>query len=214
MSIIDPNLEEYIQDHSSEEPELLKKLNRDTYANVLMPRMVSGHVQGRLLSLISKILQPKSILEIGTFTGYSAICLAEGLAPDGHLYTIDINDELEEMVNKYIEEAGMRNKITNLYGKALELIPSLNIKFDLVFIDADKVNYLKYYTQVKEKLNPGGVILADNVLWSGKVTEDVHSANKDTKAILEFNKVVREDEEMEKVILPLRDGLTLIRKKS
>jgi caffeoyl-CoA O-methyltransferase len=211
MSIVNPDIEKYIEEHASEEPAVLKKLSRETYARVLMPRMLSGHVQGRLLSLISKMIQPEHILEVGTFTGYSAICLAEGLKEGGTLHTIDVNEELEDMVARFIEEAGMKSKIRQYIGNALEIIPGMEQKFDLVFLDADKQNYIKYYPIIKEKLNPGGVILADNVLWSGKVTE-AEKANKDTRAILEFNAAVKNDPEMESVIVPLRDGLTLIRK--
>lgn len=213
MSIVDPAIEKYIQDHCSEEPDALKALERETFLHVLMPRMLSGHVQGRVLSLISKMINPKQVLEIGTFTGYSAICFAEGLAQGGLVHTIDINEELEELVAKFVEKAGMQNQIKQYIGNALEIIPAIDEVFDLVFIDADKINYLPYYEMVLPKVRPGGFILADNVLWSGKVTEEAVKPKKDTQAILDFNRFVADDTRVEKVILPLRDGIFIIRKK-
>jgi len=212
MEILDAEIEKYIEQHTSEEKEALKQLNRETYLNVLMPHMLSGHVQGVFLSLFSKAVQPKTILEIGTFTGYSAIALAEGLTQDGVLHTIDINEELAEMVAAYIEKAGLKNKIKQHIGNALDIIPTLDLQFDLVFIDADKKNYFNYYTLVKDKVAKGGIILADNVLWKGKVVETASKTDKDTKVLMEFNKAVAEDPEVEQTILPIRDGLMLIRK--
>lgn len=213
MEFINEELENYAQMHSSDESAILKKINRDTYANVLMPRMLSGHLQGRFLSMISSMVKPKNILEIGTFTGYSAICLAEGLSEDGKLYTIDINEELEDKVRSYFEEAGLSKKIAYYIGDALQLIPKLEVNFDLVFIDADKINYAAYYNQVFDKVNKGGFIIADNVLWSGKVIGvEGKKADKDTQALMDFNDMVYNDARVEKVMLPLRDGLTIIKK--
>lgn len=212
MSIVNPDIEEYIKSHCSEEPRVLKELDRETHLRVLMPRMLSGHVQGRVLSLLSHMISPKNVLEIGTFTGYSAICFAEGLQEGGLVHTIDINEELEEQVHSFICRAGMTEKIRQYIGDAMEIIPRMDIEFDLVFIDADKVNYLNYYNLVLPKLRPGGFILADNVLWSGKVVEQ-GSVRKDTQAILDFNKMVAEDTRVDKVILPIRDGIQIIRKK-
>jgi len=212
MSIVNPEIEEYIKNHCSEEPYVLKELDRETNLKVLMPRMLSGHVQGRLLSLLSHMISPKNVLEIGTFTGYSAICFAEGLQAGGLVHTIDINEELEEQVSDFIGKAGMSDKIRQYIGDAMEIIPAMDIEFDLVFIDADKINYLNYYNLVLPKLRSGGFILADNVLWSGKVVEQ-GSIKKDTQAILDFNKTVAEDTRVDKVILPVRDGIQLIRKK-
>ena len=211
MEFINEELEKYAQAHSSNESPLLQKINRDTYANVLMPRMLSGHLQGRFLAMISGMVKPKNILEIGTFTGYSAICLAEGLAEDGKLYTIDINEELEDRVRGYFEEAGLSKKIDYYIGNAMQVIPNLGVSFDLVFIDADKINYAAYYNLVFDKVNKGGFIIADNVLWSGKVV-DSKKADKDTQALMDFNDMVHKDARVEKVMLPLRDGLTIIKK--
>ncbi|MBX9853565.1 MAG: O-methyltransferase [Cytophagaceae bacterium] len=212
MDFLNKDILSYIENHSSPESEVLKKLNRETNANVLMPRMLSGHFQGRVLSMISHMLRPKNILEIGAFTGYSAICLAEGLAKDGKLITIDINEELESLVLKYIREAGMEDKINLKIGNALEIIPELQTEFDLVFIDADKINYLQYYNMVFDKVRKGGVIIADNVLWSGKVAEATQKIDKDTNAIMEFNDFVQQDKRIENVLLPIRDGLMIVRK--
>ena len=212
MDFLTPELNDYIEAHTSDEPEVLRELNRETHAKVLMPRMLSGHFQGRFLSMISKMIRPACILEIGTYTGYSAICLSEGLAPNGKLYTIDINDELKPMVERYVQKANMQNSIELISGDAVLLIPQLNIQPDLVFIDADKVRYSVYYDLIFDQLKPGGYILADNVLWSGKVVS-AEKPDKDTAALLDFNKKVLKDERVEKIILPIRDGLMLIRKK-
>jgi caffeoyl-CoA O-methyltransferase len=214
MEFISEAIQDYCELHSTKESETLRKLNRETHAKVLQPRMLSGHLQGRFLSMISKLVQPENVLEIGTYTGYSAICLAEGLKDGGKLITIDVNPELEEMVYHFVEEAGYKNRIQMIIGDAYQIIRTLPQKFDLVFIDADKASYSKYFDLVIDKLNSGGLILADNVLWSGKVLEEKALAkDKDTQLIDAFNKKVLEDERVETVVLPLRDGITLIRKK-
>jgi predicted O-methyltransferase YrrM len=189
-------------------------LNRETYAKVLMPRMLSGHMQGRLLAMLSQMIRPAAILEIGTFTGYSAICLAEGLRENGKLYTIDINEELEEMVRHFFKEAGVESKIEYHIGNALQLIPTLEVVFDMVFIDADKSNYINYYDSIFDKVNKGGFIIADNVLWSGKVVEEPgKKTDADTQAIINFNKHIQQDNRVENILLPVRDGLMIVRKK-
>jgi caffeoyl-CoA O-methyltransferase len=213
MEFISPDLLAYCEIHTSEEDELLRHITRETQAKVLMPRMLSGHLQGKTLELLVKLLQPKTILEIGTFTGYSGICMARGLGKDGKLITIDINDELEPMVRGFFAKGGLTDQIDYRLGNALEIIPTLEGNFDLVFIDADKINYINYYNLVVERLNPGGVILADNVLWSGKVvTTPDQKIDKDTKIILDFNQMVQQDKRVENVLLPIRDGLMLARK--
>jgi caffeoyl-CoA O-methyltransferase len=210
MEILNEDLQRYAEQHTSPESDLLKKINRDTYAHVLMPRMLSGHLQGRVLSMISHLLKPQRILEIGTYTGYSALCLAEGLSPDGKMITIDINAELEKKVRENF--AGARDKIEYRIGNALEIIPALNEIFDLVFIDADKSNYINYFDLVIDKVRPGGFILADNVLWSGKVLNK--NPDNDTKAIIAFNQKIQHDSRVENVLLPIRDGIMMIRKLS
>ncbi len=212
MEFIDPKLYEYCELHSGTESDVLKKLDRETHAKVLMPRMLSGHLQGQFLAMISKMCQPKRILEIGTYTGYSAVYLAQGLAENGILITIDINEELEEIANRYWVEAGVNEKIDYRLGNGLQLIPSIDGPFDLVFIDADKKNYSNYYDLIIDKMAPGGIILADNVLWSGKVMDE--SANdKDTEALKAYNKKVQEDERVDNMLLPLRDGIMMARMK-
>jgi predicted O-methyltransferase YrrM len=210
MNLISNALESYIENHSSPEDELLQRLSRETYLKVQMPQMLSGQVQGQVLSFLSQMLQPKRILEIGTFTGYSAICLAKGLAADGLLYTIDINEELTPMVNKYLKEANLISKVKVLTGNAKEIIPTLNETWDLVFIDADKVNYSTYYDLVFNSVRTGGYIIADNVLWSGKVIED--KKDKDTQAIDSYNKKVAADNRVKNAILSVRDGLNIAQK--
>lgn len=210
MDVINPELSKYSEDHTSPENELLKKINRDTQAKVMMPRMLSGHMQGRILSMISSMVKPDTILEIGTYTGYSALCLAEGLKPGGKLITLDINEELEERVRGYFKESTVDAQIDYRIGNALDIIPSLNLNFDLVFIDADKENYACYYDLVINRVPLGGYILADNVLWSGKVLDE--KADKDTKAIKEFNRKIQEDPRIENVLLPVRDGILIMRK--
>ena len=210
FDIISPAIQQYCDDHTQPESEVLKKLSRHTFANVLQPRMLSGHFQGRLLSMFSQMIKPKYILEIGTYTGYSAICLAEGLQEGGRLITIDVNPEQEDNIHRFIEEAGMKNKIQFIVGDAYNIIKTLPYKFDLIFIDADKPNYLRYYNQAMEHLNIGGYVIADNVLWSGKVVED--KPDKDTRSILSFNEMIQKDVRVENVLLPLRDGLMLMQK--
>jgi len=211
MEFLDPAIEEYVLKHSSSEPEVLQKLNRETYSKVLMPRMLSGHLQGRILSMLSHMIQPSRILEIGTYTGYSAICLSEGLKQDGKLYSIDINEELETMVRSYFKKANVEDKIDFRIGNAIEIIPTINDILDIVFIDADKENYSNYYNLVFDKVRVGGYIIADNVLWSGKVLDEI-SKDKDTAAIKNFNKMVHEDKRVEHLLLPVRDGLMIARK--
>lgn len=211
MEFLPDDIARYVENHTSPESDLLKQISRDTHAQVLMPRMLSGHVQGRFLSMISQFIQPKYILEIGTYTGYSAICLAEGLAPDGKLITIDVNEELENRVRIYFQKAGLEAKVDYRIGDAEKVIPTLDVMFDLVFIDADKENYSLYYDLVFDKVKVGGAILADNVLWSGKVTQT--KMDKDTRALNEFNKKVNNDARVEALLLPLRDGIMILRKK-
>ncbi|MGO3237732.1 MAG: O-methyltransferase [Psychroflexus halocasei] len=212
MDFLDDDLLDYVTSHSEDEPQLLKELNRETWQKVLQPRMLSGHYQGRLLSLISKLCQPKSILEIGTYTGYSALSLAEGLAKDGVLHTIDRNEELHDLQRKYFDKSDFSDQIKQYVGDAKKVIPKISGNFDLAFIDADKSSYPKYFELIVDRLNPGGLILSDNVLWSGKVIEKLDPKDKDTKALLEYNKILKDDKRVETVILPIRDGLTLSRK--
>lgn len=207
------NIEQYILDHSDDEDPVLAELNRETNLKILRPRMLSGHLQGRVLEMISKMIRPEKILELGTYTGYSAICLAKGLKENGNLHTIEINDELEDFILKYVKKAGLDHKIKLHSGDARKIVPQLNEHFDLVFIDADKREYLEYYNIVFDFVKPGGFILADNVLWSGKVIELESPDDEYTKGIFDFNEFIKNDSRVEKVILPLRDGLTLIRKK-
>lgn len=213
MEFIAQELLAYCENHTSPEDELLQHISRETHAKVLMPRMLSGHLQGKTLELLVKLLNPKIILEIGTYTGYSGICMARGLGDEGKLITLDINDELEPMVRDFFEKSGLSSKIDYRLGNALDIIPQLPDKFDFVFIDADKANYTNYYNLVVDRMNKGGVILADNVLWSGKVVAEIgKKIDKDTKAILDYNKLVHEDPRVENVLLPIRDGLMLARK--
>lgn len=213
MHFLPEKLDEYVVQHSQSEPKLLQELSRETWQKVLNPRMLSGAFQGRVLSMISKLVQPKSILEIGTYTGYSALCLAEGLSKDGMIHTIDKNEELEELQYKYFQKSEYRNQITQYIGNALDIIPSINDKFDLVFIDADKSNYVNYFHLILQKMNSGGIILSDNVLWSGKVIEELDPKDIDTKVLLEYNRLLNEDSRLETVLLPIRDGLTISRVK-
>jgi len=207
------NLDNYIEQHSSEEPELLKQLNRETHVQIINPRMLSGHVQGRILKMICTMVQPTCVLELGTFTGYSALCLAEGMPDNGIVHTVEVNDELEEFAQSYFAQSPYGKKIKQHIGDALEMIKSLNETFDLVFIDADKREYLDYYNAIFDKVRKGGYILADNTLWDGKVIEQVDPNDKQTIGVMAFNDFVAKDERVETVIIPLRDGLTLIRKK-
>ena len=211
MHFISEELQNYVTAHSENEPELLQQLNKETHQKILQPRMLSGHFQGRVLSMISKILQAKHILELGTYTGYATLCLAEGMHENGTVDTIDINEELEEIQSKYFEQSGKRNQIIQHIGNALEIIPLLDKKFDLVFIDADKENYINYWNLIVPMMNKGGIILSDNVLWSGKVLEKLKPNDKSTAILLEYNKITKEDSRVETVLLPIRDGLTVSR---
>jgi len=213
MEFIDQKLDEYVCAHSEKEPKLLYELNRETHINVLQPRMLSGHFQGRVLSMISHMVQPKNVLEIGTYTGYSALCFAEGLAEGGKIITIDKNEELEELVQTYIEKAGLSNSISCVIGDAMGIIPTLKEEFDMVFIDADKSNYINYYNLVFDKVRKGGYILIDNVLWSGKVLESAEENDIDTKTLIKLNDLIHNDDRVQEVLLPIRDGLMLVRKK-
>lgn len=213
MHFIPENLDDYVVAHSENEPELLQQLNRETYQKVLIPRMLSGHYQGRLLSMISKLVNPKNILEIGTYTGYSALCLAEGMQSSGVLHTIDINEELVDFQRKYFNKSGIGERIHQHLGDALDIIPKLNLNFDLVFIDADKENYSNYFNIIINKLNTGGIILSDNVLWSGKILNtEFKKDDKCTPALIKYNALLKNDKRVETVLLPIRDGLTISRK--
>jgi predicted O-methyltransferase YrrM len=213
MSFLPEKINDYVVNHSQSEPILLQQLNKETWQKVLNPRMLSGAYQGRLLAMISKLIQPKTILEIGTYTGYSALCLAEGLPKDGKLITIDKNEELESFANRYFQKSSYQNQIQQIIGNALEVIPTLTQKFDLVFIDADKSNYKNYFNLILDKMNSGGIILSDNVLWSGKVVETIKPNDVDTKALVEYNKLLNSDARVETILLPIRDGLTITRVK-
>ncbi len=213
MHFLSEELENYVAQHSQSEPELLAKLNRETHQKILQPRMLSGHFQGRVLSMLSKIIAPKNILEVGTYTGYATLCLAEGLTENGTIDTIDNNEELFDFQKKYFEQSVWKNQIVQHLGNALEIIPTLNKKYDLVFIDADKENYINYFQMIVPMMNKGGIILSDNVLWSGKILGEVKANDKSTKTLLEYNKLLNEDERVETVLLPIRDGLTVTRVK-
>jgi caffeoyl-CoA O-methyltransferase len=212
MRFFSENLDCYITKHSEDEPELLKELSIETHLKMVSPQMLSGHFQGRFLSLLSKLIRPKTILEIGTYTGYSSICLAEGLQKDGLLHTIDNNEELYDFQRNYFNKSGFGEKIIQHTGDALEIIPKLNLIFDLVFIDADKINYSNYFDLVIEKINRGGLIISDNVLWKGKVLKKTISKDKNTEALKSYNKKLKADKRIETIILPIRDGLALSRK--
>ena len=212
MEFLAKKIEQYACDHTQEENSVLAELNRETWAKVLIPRMLSGHLQGRALSMFSKMIKPKYILEIGTYTGYSAICLSEGLQEDGKLHTIDINEELKSISSNYFEKAGISKNIVQYVGNALEIIPNIKDEFDLVFIDADKENYINYFKIVIEKMPIGGFIIADNVLWSGKVVEEVNDKDQETKALKEFNTLIQISERVENILMPIRDGLMICQK--
>jgi caffeoyl-CoA O-methyltransferase len=213
MNFISDELDEYAVNHTSEESELLYRLNRETNLRVLQPRMLSGHFQGRLLSMFSKMIRPEMILEIGTYTGYSTLCFLEGLSDNGKIITIDINHELEDMAQKYFDESGRGEHIDFRIGNAMEIVPNLTEQFDLVFIDADKENYINYYNLIFDKVVSGGYIIADNVLWSGKVLDTPEKMDLDTKILTEFNAMVQSDERVENILLPVRDGLMVARKR-
>ncbi len=212
MDFLPDNISEYIETHTSAESPLLSELNRETHLKVLVPRMLSGHLQGRVLSMLSHMIKPKNILEVGTYTGYSALCLAEGLSNGGQIDTIDINEELAPIQNKYWEQSEFRSQIKLHIGDATQIIPALNSIYDLVFIDADKENYSTYYDLVFDKLPIGGYIIADNVLWSGNVLKDKKDMNESTLAIVNFNSKIQEDKRVENVLMPIRDGLMVVRK--
>ena len=213
MHFLSEELENYAAQHTEDEPLLLQELNKRTHLNVLQPRMISGHFQGRFLSLLSKMVQPRTILEIGTYTGYATLCLAEGLHPEGVLHTIDIKEELTDLQREFFDRSGYGSQIVQHLGKAADIIPSLNTTFDLVFIDADKQNYAHYFDLVIEKMNRGGIILSDNVLWSGKVVEEVKHNDKHTQALMAYNQKIKDAPRVETVLLPIRDGITLSRVK-
>jgi len=211
MHFISQDLEDYIEQHSEKEPELLVALNKETYQKVLLPRMLSGHFQGRVLSMLSKLIRPVNILEIGTYTGYSALCLCEGMQENGVLHTIDIKEELIDFQRKHFDKSPWGKQIVQHLGEALDIIPTLDIQFDLVFIDADKENYINYFELIVPKMNKGGIILSDNVLWSGKVLEPLQPNDLSTKILVEYNQLLKNDPRIESVLLPIRDGLTVSR---
>ncbi|OIQ37523.1 MAG: methyltransferase [Bacteroidetes bacterium MedPE-SWsnd-G1] len=213
MDFLPEKIDNYVTEHSENEPQLLQELNRETWQKIMIPRMLSGHFQGRVLSMISKLINPINILEIGTYTGYSALCLIEGIQANGVLHTIDKNEELADIQRKYFDKSGYGTQMKQHVGMALEIIPQIDLKFDLVFIDADKSNYSNYFHAIIDKMNPGGIILSDNVLWSGKVVEKILPKDIDTPALIEYNKLLKEDPRVETVLLPIRDGLTISRVK-
>jgi predicted O-methyltransferase YrrM len=211
MHFLSEDLEDYVALHSQKEPELLAQLNKETYQKILLPRMLSGHFQGRVLSMLSKLIRPKNILEIGTYTGYATLCLCEGMQENGIVHTIDIKEELVDFQRKYFDQSPWGNQIVQHLGEAIAIIPTLEATFDLVFIDADKENYLNYYELIVPRMNKGGIILSDNVLWSGKVVEPLKEGDVSTQVLLEYNKHINEDSRVETVLLPIRDGLTVSR---
>ncbi|WP_418263976.1 O-methyltransferase [Flavobacterium faecale] len=211
MHFLSQDLEDYIEQHSEKEPPLLAALNKETYQKILLPRMLSGHFQGRVLSMLSKLVRPVNILEIGTYTGYSALCLCEGMQENGVLHTIDIKEELIDFQRKHFDKSPWGPQIIQHLGEAIEIIPTLEIKFDLVFIDADKENYINYFEMIVPKMNKGGIILSDNVLWSGKVLEEIHPNDLSTQILVTYNNLLRDDPRVETVLLPIRDGLTVSR---
>ncbi len=213
MHFLSDELDNYVTRHSQDEPELLVKLNRETHQKILQPRMLSGHFQGRVLSMISKMIHPQHILEVGTYTGYATLCLAEGLADNGTIDTIDVEEELFDFQRKYFDQSAWGDKIIQHLGSGLDIIPRLEKKYDLVFIDADKENYINYFNLIVPMMNKGGIILSDNVLWSGKVLEELNPKDTSTRILLEYNKILKEDPRVETVLLPIRDGLTITRVK-
>lgn len=212
MQIIPQPILDYAEKYSEKEPIILQDLRRETWQKVLAPRMLSGHLQGRLIAMISKIIQPKIVLEIGTYTGYATLCLAEGLAENGMIHTIDNNEELIDIQKKYFKKAGLEKKITRHIGEALDILPKIACGYDLVFIDADKVNYSNYFDFVIDQVNIGGIVLSDNVLWGGKVLQKPNKNDKETNAIIAFNNKVKKDKRVETLLLPIRDGICLLRK--
>lgn len=212
MEFISDELDQYVCKNTSSEPQHLAELNRKTHLEVLQPRMLSGHFQGRVLSMLTHMIKPRRILEIGTYTGYSALCFAEGLTEDGKIITIDVNEELESLVQEFVSKSGLENKVETLIGDATEIIPNLDEEWDIVFIDADKKSYCNYYDLVFDKVKKGGYIIADNVLWSGKVLEDYEKLDRETKVIVDYNTKVQNDPRVENVLFPIRDGLNIARK--
>ena len=213
MDFIPKDINSYCEKYTQREDEVLYQLHRETYQKILRPRMLSGHLQGQILTFFSKMIQPKHILEIGTYTGYSAICLARGLKEGGKLHTIDVNEELEDFSNSYFEKAGLKNDIVMHIGKAIDVVPKLDVEWDLVFIDADKENYINYYNMVLPLVKKGGFIISDNVLWSGKVTQPIDAGDKETKTLVELAELINADSRVENVLMPIRDGLLVARKK-
>jgi len=211
MNFLSDELDNYVTQHSENETELLAQLNKETHQKILQPRMLSGHFQGRVLSMLSKIIHPTNILEVGTYTGYATLCLAEGLAENGTIDTLDIEEELVDFQRKYFDRSPWAKQIIQHLGDALEIIPTLNKKYDLVFIDADKENYINYFHLIVPIMNKGGIILSDNVLWSGKVLEEVKENDITTKILIEYNRLLKDDPRVETVLLPIRDGLTVSR---
>ena len=209
MEFLPKNIDQYACNHTQGENTVLAELNRETWAKVLIPRMLSGHLQGRTLSMFSQMIKPKTILEIGTYTGYSAICLAEGLQENGSLHTIDINEELKSICERYFEKAGISKQVKLHTGNAMDIIPTIDAEFELVFIDADKENYSNYFDLIIERMPVGGYIIADNVLWSGKVVEEVDTNDIETQELIAFNKKIHESERVENLLLPIRDGVML-----
>lgn len=214
MEFINEKLDDYCCEHTSNESPILAKLNRETHVKILQPRMLSGHFQGRMLSMLSKMIRPERILEIGTYTGYSALCMAEGLTKNGKLITIDVNAQLEDFVRDFFAQSDFDKQIDYRIGNAMQLIPTLAEQFDLVFIDADKQNYINYYNLIFDKVKPGGYILSDNVLWSGKVVQQTGKIDKDTQLLQTFNAMIQNDDRVENILLPIRDGVMIARKKS
>lgn len=212
MDIFSKEIMAYAEKHTSDEPKLLQELRRETWQKILSPRMLSGHFQGRFLAMISKMIQPKSILEIGTYTGYATLCLAEGLVAKGRIYTIDNNEELEGIQKKYFKKSGFEEQITQITGNALTIIPTLNTHFDLVFIDAEKQDYIKYYDLLIDQVNKGGIVLSDNVLWSGKVADESIKNDRDTESLRHYNQYLKQDNSIETILLPFRDGISITRK--
>ena len=213
MDFLPEKIDTYAVNHSEDEPQLLQELSRETWQKIMVPRMLSGHFQGRILSMVSKLVNPKSILEIGTYTGYSALCMAEGMQESGTLHTIDKNEELFDFQRKYFDKSDYGSNMKQYVGNALDIIPLIDEKFDMVFIDADKSNYTNYFHAIINKMNAGGVILSDNVLWSGKVVEEIQPKDIDTPALIDYNKLLKNDSRIETVLLPIRDGLTISRVK-
>ena len=212
MEFLDEAIEAYVERYTSEESKVLKELNRETYSRVLIPRMLAGHLQGRVISMFSHMINPRQVLEIGTYTGYSALCWAEGLQDEGQVHTIDVNEELEEMAARYINKAGQTSSVVTYLGNAVDIIPSIDQTFDVVYIDADKENYSKYYDLVIDKVRTGGYIIADNVLWSGKVVEVEESQDEDTQALVRYCEKIQSDSRVINVLFPVRDGLLVARK--